>query len=80
MPDESVDVVLLYDVIHLVNDREKLYEEVFRAARKNALISVLPKHFREYMHMSLEDVRNEIERTFYFEKKFFRKIDHDDML
>ncbi len=80
MPDESVDVILLYDVIHLVNDRKKLYEEVFRAARKNALISVLPKHFREYMHMSLEDVRNEIEKTFYFEGMLFRKIDHDDKL
>ena len=80
VPDESVDVILLYDVIHLVNDRKKLYEEALRVARENALISVLPKHFREYMHMSLEDVRNEIKKTFYFEGMLFRKINHDDKL
>jgi len=80
MPDESVDVVLLYDVIHLVNDRRKLFDEVCRVAKKNALISVLPKHFRREMHMSLKDVKKEIEKTFYFERKLFRKIDHDDKL
>ena len=80
VPDESVDVILLYDVIHLVNDRKKLYEEVFRVARENALISVLPKHFREYMHMSLESVKEEIEGIFYFEGMLFRKINHDDKL
>jgi len=80
VPDESVDVILLYDVIHLVSDRKKLFEEVLRVARKNALISVLPKHFREYMNMSLEDVKNEIEKTFYFEGMLFRKINHDDRL
>ena len=80
LKDESVDVILLYDVIHLVNDRKKLYEEALRVARENALISVLPKHFREYMHMSLEDVRNEIKKTFYFEGMLFRKINHDDKL
>ena len=80
LPDESVDVVLLYDVIHLVNDRKKLFNEVYRVARKNALISVLPKHFRNDMHTNLEDIKNEIEKTFYFEGKLFRKIDHDDRL
>lgn len=80
LPDESVDVVLLYDVIHLVNNREKLFDEVYRVARDNALISVLPKHFRRDMHMSLTEIKQEIENTFYFEKKLFRKIDHDDRL
>jgi hypothetical protein len=30
--------------------------------------------------MNLENVKKEIEKTFYFEKKLFRKIDHDDIL
>ena len=80
LPDESVDVILLYDVIHLVKNRKKLFDEVYRIARKNALISVLPKHFRMDMHMSLKDVKEEIERTFCFERKFFKKINHDDRL
>jgi len=80
LPDESVDVVLLYDVIHLVKDRQKLFNEVDRIARKNALISVLPKHFREDMHTTLAEVKKEIEQTFYFERTLFRKINHDDRL
>jgi ubiquinone/menaquinone biosynthesis C-methylase UbiE len=80
MPDESVDVVLLYDVIHLVKDRKKLFDDVYRIARNNALISVLPKHFRMDMHMNLKDVKEEIEKTFYFERKLFKKINHDDRL
>ena len=80
IPDESVDVILLYDVIHLVNDRKKLFDEVYRVAKKNAFISVLPKHFRKDMHMNLEDVKKEIEKTFYFERKLFKKLNHDDKL
>lgn len=80
LPDESVDVVLLYDVIHLVKNRKKLFDEVYRIAKKNALVSVLPKHFRSDMHTNLEGVKKEIEKTFYFKKKLFRKIDHDDSL
>ena len=80
LPEESVDVVLLYDVIHLVKDRKKLFDEVHRIALKNALISVLPKHFRRDMHMNLREIKQEIEKTFYFEKKLIRKIDHDDRL
>jgi len=80
LSDESVDVILLYDVIHLVNDRKKLFDEVYRIARKNALISVLPKHFRRDMHMNLTEIKQEIEKTFSFERKLFRKIDHDDRL
>ncbi|MBN1349592.1 methyltransferase domain-containing protein [candidate division KSB1 bacterium] len=80
LPDESVDVVLLYDVIHLVNNRKKLFYEVCRIAKQNALISVLPKHFRKEMHMNLEHVKNETGKTFSFEKKIFRRIDHDDKL
>jgi ubiquinone/menaquinone biosynthesis C-methylase UbiE len=80
LSDESVDVVLLYDVIHLVNNREKLFDEVYRIARDNALISVLPKHFQRDMHMNLREIKQEIEKTFYFERKFFKKIIHDDRL
>ena len=80
LPDGSVDVVLLFDVIHLINDRERLYKEVFRVAREHALVSVLPKHFREYMKMSLEDVKCEIDKIFGFQETFFRLINHDDKL
>jgi len=63
-----------------VKNRKKLYDEVYRVVRENALISVLPKHFREDMHMNLANVKKEIEKSFHFEEKFFRKINHDNKL
>ncbi len=80
LKDETVDVVLLYDVIHLVQDRERLYSEVHRISKSNALISVLPKHFKEYMNMNLTEIRQEMERFFKFETIFFKTINHDDKL
>ena len=48
LADESVDIVLLYDVFHSyyfsqVDDRRKLLEEVYRVSKSDALISVWPK-------------------------------------
>jgi hypothetical protein len=30
--------------------------------------------------MNLREIKQEIEKTFYFERKFFKKIIHDDRL
>jgi ubiquinone/menaquinone biosynthesis C-methylase UbiE len=30
LPDESVDVVLLYDVLHYIDEREKILSDVYR--------------------------------------------------
>ena len=49
LADESVDIVLLYDVFHSyyfsqVADRKRLLEEVYRVSKRDAIISVWPKH------------------------------------
>ena len=48
LADESVDVVLLYDVLHhyyfTFNERRELLREVYRIVKPNAIISVYPKH------------------------------------
>jgi len=48
LADESVDIVLLYDVFHSyyfsqMADRRKLLEEVYRVSKRDALSSVWPK-------------------------------------
>ena len=87
--DENVDVVLLYDVIHLVgkndsskvNDRMKLYKEVYRIAKDNALISVYPTHLTTHTDISLvKEVKKELIQYFQFEKEFSSKLIHDDKL
>jgi len=85
---ESIDVVLLYDVIHLVgknntstvDDRKKLYKDVYRITRKNALISVYPSHLTTHTDVtSKEEIKKEIEETgFSFEKEIYTELIHDD--
>ena len=87
--DKSIDAVLLYDVIHLVgendsskvNDRMKLYKEVYRIAKDNALISVYPTHLTTHTDISLvKEVKKELIQYFQFEKEFSSKLIHDDKL
>ena len=83
--DESVDVVLLYDVLHYIEKRRKIIDEVHRVMKTNGLLSIYPKHhkldnpLRGLADLSLEDIIKEIEvSNFYLERKFFKRLVHDD--
>jgi len=79
--DESIDSVLLYDVLHLVESRGGLLAELFRVLKHQGLLSVYPKHHKEDMQMDLDQVINEIESSgFSFENKLFNLLMHDDCL
>ena len=81
LQNESVDVVLLYDVIHLVDNRNGLLTEIYRVSKPNALISVYPKHHWEHMNMELNDVKDEIESaSFTYERELYKILMHDDCL
>jgi ubiquinone/menaquinone biosynthesis C-methylase UbiE len=77
LPDESVDIVLLYDVFHTyyfsqVADRRKLLEEVYRVSKPDALISVWPKHMES-------EAKEEIESAnFYLENEYAGTLIHDN--
>ena len=81
LKDKSLDAVLLYDILHYheINERRKIYDEVYRILKNGGLLSVFPRHHKEYMHLELEGVRKEIEKAnFYFKGKFFKRLIHDD--
>ena len=81
LQEESVDVVLLYDVIHLVDNRRKLLTEMHQVLKTNALISVYPKHHQEDMNMELDDVKEEIESAgFSFERMLCKTLMHNNYL
>jgi SAM-dependent methyltransferase len=79
LEDESVDVVLLYDVIHLIgwvkrggttvrkscrDDRRVLLGEVHRVARDGALLSLYCPHLKSHTDVeSDEDIRCEVEQA-----------------
>ena len=87
LEDESVDVILLYDILHYLDvmERNKIYNESYRALKNGALLSVYPKHDKldeplwNLSDMRLEDVIEEIESAkFNFEGKFYKKLIHDN--
>lgn len=87
LSDDSVDVALLYDVVHYmeVEERSAIYEGVCRILKADGLLSVYPKHHRldeplwTLSDVELEDIVGEIESAnFHFERKFFRQLIHDD--
>lgn len=76
LDNESVDVVLLYDVLHRyyfprAEDRRQLLREVYRVLTPNALLSLYPTHLQSYMEPKLEDVEREIqEANFHLESEY----------
>ena len=47
LKSESVDVVLLYDVIHLIEERATLFAEVHRVVKPDGLVSIYPMHVKK---------------------------------
>lgn len=85
LSNESVDVVLLYDVLHLIDTRELLYEEVHRILRPHGLLSVYPKHNKldspgwGLKDMAPGDIIKEIEyHGFSFTEEYCGEVSHDD--
>ncbi len=87
LEDESVDVILVYDVLHYYNvvERNKIYDEFYRVLKKEGLLSIYPKHnkfdqpFWNFADMRLEDIIKEIEvAKFNFKGKFYKRLIHDN--
>jgi len=77
LADESVDIVLLYDVFHSyyfsqVADRRKLLEEVRRVSKPDAIISVWPKHMEAEAKEEIEGV------NFYLKREYPGTLSHDN--
>jgi ubiquinone/menaquinone biosynthesis C-methylase UbiE len=77
LEDEPVDIVLLYEVFHSyyfsqVADRRKLLEEVYRVSKRDAIISVWPKHMES-------EAKEEIENAnFYLQRECSGTLIHDN--
>jgi len=79
LDNESVDVVLLYDILHYYyfpeeEDRRQLLYEVYRVLKPNGLLSLYPTHLESHREPRLDDVKREIE-----ESNFHEENEHTDM-
>jgi len=77
LTDESVDVVLLFDVFHSyyfpqAGERKRLLKEIYRIMKPSAFMSVWPKHMES-------EAESEIENTkFRLEKEIAETLIHDN--
>lgn len=87
LDDDTIDVVLLYDVIHYrdTEGRRELYREIYRILKPGALLSVYPKHHRSDFPLShlanrtIHDIIKEIEAAnLSFCNKTIKVLIHDD--
>jgi ubiquinone/menaquinone biosynthesis C-methylase UbiE len=83
---ESINAVLLYDVLHYIEalGRKRIYEEIYRILKAEGLLSVYPKHCKSdeplenLSNMELDDVIEEINSShFYLQEKFYKKLLHN---
>ncbi len=77
LPDESVDVSLLFDVFHRyyfsqIDDRKMLMDEIYRITKTNGFVSVWPKHMESEVRSEIEDA------NFYLEKEYLETLIHDN--
>jgi ubiquinone/menaquinone biosynthesis C-methylase UbiE len=89
LESKSLDVVLLYDILHYFTkgERKLLYKEVHRLLKPEGLLSVYPKHIAkdfpmwELRNMRLTDIIEEIQVSgFFFKRKYCGTISHDNWL
>lgn len=85
--NDSIDVVLLYDILHYLKHEERkiLYSEVYRVLKPDGLLSVYPKHvvedypLMEFQNIHIEDVKQEIQDSnFLFNEKYCDMMCHND--
>jgi len=53
LPDESVDIVLLYDVFQMISEKEKLLEELHRVLKPGGILFATAEHLdvNEFMNI-----------------------------
>jgi ubiquinone/menaquinone biosynthesis C-methylase UbiE len=77
LTDESVDVVLLFDVFHSyyfpqAGDRRRLLEEIYRILKWGSFVSVWPKHMESEAQ---DEIKN---ANFYLEEEYSEMLIHDN--
>jgi len=83
--ENSIDVVLLYDVLHhgyfpKAQNRTKLLTEIYRVLRKNGFASIYLTHLRQF-GTTFKKALNEVKDTgFVYQKESYNKLVHDGNL
>ena len=79
LDNESIDAILLYDVLHYYfypheNERRKLLAELWRVLKPGGVLSLSPTHLDSYMEPKLADIEREIA-----DANFSREMEYRDL-
>jgi len=84
---DSIDIILAYDILHLLENRTKVYREFHRVLKSAGMLSVHPRHTRNdyplanFSGLTLDDVRREIEsHQFRCVDAFTAEVSHDNQV
>jgi len=44
LPDKSMDIILVYDVMHEIKNRRELLQELYRVLKEDGILSIFPMH------------------------------------
>ncbi|MBN2301686.1 MAG: methyltransferase domain-containing protein [Lentisphaerae bacterium] len=89
LPDQSIDALLIYDVLHMIPEisRSALYKEVARVLKNSGFLSIYPKHVAEddaeghFKNLTAEDVAREVSSAgFITQNKICGKLSHGNTL
>ena len=75
LPDHSVDVVLLYDIFHMLSAPQAVLAELHRVLKKDGMLSFSDHHMREKDILSgvtngqLFELAGQSKRTYSFSKQ-----------
>jgi len=79
LPDEMIHVVLMYDVLHLLddNERNKLFREAHRVLKKNGFVSYHATHLGSKYDVNLEEIHEKMKiNGFRLDKDFKKPMFH----
>ena len=79
--EATFDMVLLFDVLHLVENRRNLISQLYNVLKQQRALVLYPRHHKEHMHMDLDEVIKMVEKLgFHFSMKKCNLLMHDDRL
>jgi len=77
----TFDMVLLFDVLHLVENRRSLIFQLYNLLKKHGVLILYPHHHEEHLKMTLDEVIKMVEKSgFHFDMKTYSQLMHDDQL
>jgi ubiquinone/menaquinone biosynthesis C-methylase UbiE len=77
----TFDMVLLFDVLHLVENRRSLISQLYNVLKQRGILLLYPRHHKEHMQMDLDEVIKMVEKLgFHFSMKTYKQLMHDDKL